>query len=657
MAGLQGVDVGRSVVLAHRYPLPHGIGVGLSVGELHLHLNAGAGLNNAVNGARHVGGLGGGGDPLHLVIPDGDDHLIPGTQLVKGAGLLIPGNVGQIGDIQLIGQNHLNGDGGAVGDGGQGALHFHRALEAVQLGHHIAGDQSGDIPSGLHLIQRGAVAVIGDGGRLADGGGHGLAGEDIGNGHVLGSAGGAQLPHGTLNIVAGGVHRHKGGLIGLTVDAKLDILAHLSGGKGPQHPVHSDRHPGGNGVLIHYPVKSGDAQRGDPVGGGGNTLDQPLCLLGAAGELHPRQMAGLIHIADGGGIARPLVDQLPAAQIPAHGDLGKAVHKHGPGKAVDQNGKLVTLQSGDAAAIGGESAAQPGGLHGAPAVQVQPHILSSLQGIGIGQHVVLIDFHTGRQGVGLGLVGQLVIKRKNNTLVGAAGHVGDGPPLPVVVGVLTQLHLNAGILHEIQSPAQHGGHLGSCHIAVGVLAVLGLGIEGPKLVPLNDAKGGQHIDIGPQIGGDLIRIGVIAQGIIGQALGQRLQLHGPDQIHTDVFPGDGLEKGSGVRQRLQLTFGEDPGLQRHRHLSPRPGDHAVGKQFLHLLGMVGGDLLLKGGVHPRRPGAEQQCLSGGHLAVGLEGPVLVSLGIPQLGHGGHIIVIPVVLAHIGKGGVGRHHRQ
>ena len=594
--------------------------------------------------------------------------MVAGDKVGDGTSLSVPVNGGQIGEVQAVGDHAVvllsdldGGEGGAVVDGGKGPLHCGGAGKGVHLHDHVPGKHSRHIPARLDLADGLSLAVIGDGGALAYGGDDLFAGENVGDIDAAGGAHGAKTLNGTLDKIAYGIHRNAGELAVVGAHPDLDIFSHMGGGQGAQDSVDGDRDPRGDGVVVDHAVKAGDAQGGGAADGG-NALHKTVHQLGPAGEANAGQMAHLVHVTDGGGVPGLLVNNGAVAQRFADGHLGKPVNGKGVGHAVDEQGELVVGQVRNGAGIGGHSAAEAHLPNGAGAGEVEPGVLPCPKGGGGGEHIVVIDTGGGGHRIGLGS-GDLAGQSEEDGAVGGVGHAGDHARLPVVGGILAELGGDPGLGHKAEGPAEHSGHLGSRHGA--------LGVKVPLVLSLDDAKVGQNIDIGLEGGGHILLVG-IAQRVVGQAAGQRLQLHGPDQVHADLFPGHGLLQiglflvggahrfGVHLGQRLQLGDGQHACLHGQGHFGGGPDIHVIGlgKSLGHLLLPGFGDLGLDVGVHSGGPGAEQKGLGGGHPPVGLKGAVVIALGIAQVGHFGNVLIAPELLRHIGKfhrpGGDHRH---
>ena len=592
-----------------------------------------------------------GGD---LVVAHGDHHSVAALDLVQRAALTVPVDGGQVGEIQfkghyaVIGGLDRQGSGGTVGDALNDALGGGGARIGVQQRHHIpAGELKGGEGVPLQLLECDVLAIEADGCLGGDVVGGGFAGTQVGQGDVVLILSVGKALDGALDVIGYGVHRHADQLVGLVVGyPQAHVVALIAVGHGAHHAVDGDARPGGQGVAPGFAVKG---RHLEPLAAGAVFHLHQYALLGAgsAGELHRVQMAHGVHIAGGRGVSGLGIQQGVVAGGLAHLHLGKAVDIQPFGSAVDRHGQAVLLHAGDGAGIGGDRAAQAHGLGSTLPVQVHPGVTAHLQGIGGGEHVILVDLRVGGQGDAAGAADHAGQGQQGNAAA-AGRHGGDGAAHPVIVGVAGQLGIDAPLVHKVDGPAEHGGHLGPGQGVLWQKAV--------ELVALDDAVHVQQVYIGLQGGGNRGSVRK-AHGVGGQALGQGGELHGPHQIHGQRLTGDGLHQPARAAQGPQLGLRDDAGLQADGHLLGRPGVHLLGQDLLQLVLPVLGDGLLVNGVHAGGTGAKQQRFTGGHLLVWSKGGGAGPLDHPLGGQVLHIVLGPVI-GHVGKAdGRCGHHQQ
>ena len=358
-------------------------------------------------------------------------------------------------------------------------------------------------------------------------------------------------------------------------------------------------------------------------------------------------MAHAVHPALGLGVVRRRVDERLTAHLLVHLDLGEAVDGQQPVGPIDLHGDAALVNGGHRAGESGETAPQPGRLGIARAVQIPPDILPLPQGGGGGAHVVLINGGAGGQSQA-GDPADVAGEHHGGGAIAGGRHRGDGASGPGVGGVGGQLGVNALGIGEVDSPAEHGGHLRPGQAA--------LGHELVGVIALDNAVCTQQIHIGLEHLGNGGGVGIV-QGVAGQVLRHGVQLHGPHQVHGQVLTGDGLEESPGGAHGLQFRLANDAGLQTDGHLLLGPAVDLLGQDLAELFGTVGGDLLFILSRHAGGTGAEEKRFAGGHLAGGGEGGGAGAVDDAQPGQVLHVLPGPVAL-HVGEAHrPGREHQQ
>ena len=638
-------------VLADRHAAGNGVGGGAAVVvQLHLNGDAGGVLALAGDGAGDIGALGHGVNQRDGVVPDGDSDGVAGAQLVDGAGLVTAADLRGIGEVHLEGDHpavgsgdadDLRGGAGGVADVGDGALGDAGAGIARQHGHLAAGQADCDEPVLLDVRSCGNLAVIGHDGVSGKIIGGGFVGLQIGNGHVVDAAGAAHALHRALNVLGDRVQCGGGHAAVVIGHPQGHIAAHVAGAHaGDRQAVGGDGSARGNGEPLQLAVKAGD---GDHAAAGGLGLhggNQALGLPGAAGELDGSQVVLLVHPADGGGVPGLGVDELIAAHLLPHLDLCEAVVGQGDGGAVDIEKELAVGHAHHSAGHSVQLAGQAHRHGGAVLVVAHPGVGAGLEQGAVHQHAVLIDGGVRRQGDGV-RAGQVAVEGEENHILAVGGGGDNGARLPLVVGVVRQLHAGPPLLHEGDGPGEHGGGHLAGNGALGLeLVLVGAG---------DDAVCIEQIDVGLAAGGDVGLIGK-GEGIAGQVLGHGGQLHGPHQVQGKVLLGDGLAvvQRAGVVESLQLSVGEDARLQAGGVLIPEPGllvAHNGGDIVSPVLADLGPQVALHGNA-----GAQRQGLAALELVLGAELAVVIAFKHALFGHVVDIGLRPVSGGHVGERG-------
>ena len=704
VVGLLGQHTGDvdGAVLVHHSPDRAGQAVGALV-------HAGGHLQNGVEtvqrrglliGARLRPGVGGprrDGHPVHrtvLIQPEGEVHA--GGAGGGGGGLHDELRRGLVGGGEGEGDN-----GGAVGPVGVRQPEVDRVgglllqppvvdaegvLDVLLQGAHAVAQRAGD-GGGLQLIDRGRLGILGHKGVVEHavlvGGYHGHAVLGGGGGHV-----GIARVEGGHGVVRGGEGDHLGG-------AALAPVVHHHGGE-IVGPVGGEAGEGGSDLGVPLGGDDGAGLYGD--GAVGRGLDEIVLAHGAVGDGADRPVDGAPLIGckgGGGGVGGDVGDRGVAGED--HGLTGGFLGGGGVHDlAVDDGGDAGTdvdlvRQHGHGGAGGVDVELLDVALagHGGARVQIQLLDLRAPVNDDGGLRRGLVHGQLGHGALGgpdLGAGGPVDYLLDAAGQIQLHGHVVLGPLLALrgrgvaLQGDVLQSHAVGGVVLDVGA----GAHSGAADLGDAV------GLEGDIVVleVIHQQLVGHHVaqgDAGPAAlalagaaGDDAAQDGDVLQLHVAQA-----HAAGDVQIPADDAVAEGHAGGGDGHVAEHAAQGVVPGLlEGGAHDAGEHGGHlAPGEVLLGPEGPVviaGDQVVLQGGLDGAPgPGADvpgvgkAQDLPGGllehHVAPQDGGRRLPGEGVLGGDGGGggaldvlggigdaHVVVVPVVLLHIGEGGLAGH---
>ncbi len=182
-------------------------------------------------------------------------------------------------------------------------------------------------------------------------------------------------------------------------------------------------------------------------------------------------------------------------------------------------------------------------------------------------------------------------------------------------GVIGKFRLQAVGLHIGHGSRQDSGHLGPGHLALGLELVI--------FHALHHLKFGQQIDGGAVLAGHVVGV-LEGQRNALQGGGGRPQLHSPGCIEGQILAAGRFADLARGNQLAQLAFRHNARFQADGQVLVGPIRFAF-HDFFDLGVPFGGNLGNRRAAFHAQPGSEDQGLQVGHLGVGFEGSVLISL--------------------------------